>query len=107
MTFQASDFKGKYFLELLDNNNFPIKSVYTKNSMWLKSIGHSNSLCVRATRAITNHAPTGEYHLRFFILVVLAVIIQLNQDVISFMSVGGIITIGIPIGSLLTTSSCS
>ena len=45
MTFQASDFKGKHFLELLDNNNLPIKSVYTKNSMWFKSIGHSNSLC--------------------------------------------------------------
>ena len=27
---------------------------------------HSNSLCARATRAIMNHAPIGEYRLRFF-----------------------------------------
>ena len=29
-------------------------------------ISHSNLLCTRATRAITNHAPIGEYRLRFF-----------------------------------------
>ena len=28
--------------------------------------GHSNSLCVRVLRAITNHALIGEYRLRFF-----------------------------------------
>ena len=29
-------------------------------------VGHSNSLCAQAIRAITNHAPIGEYRLRFF-----------------------------------------
>jgi len=66
MTFQAYNFKGKHFLESLDNDYLPIKSVYIKNSAWLKSIGHSNFLCARVTRAITNHVPTGEYYLRFF-----------------------------------------
>ena len=35
--------------------------------MQLKFIGHSNTLCVRAIRAITNHAPIEEYHFRFFL----------------------------------------
>jgi len=34
--------------------------------MWLKYFGHSNLLCVKATRAIVNHVPIGEYQLRFF-----------------------------------------
>ena len=42
MTFQVSDGKGKHLF------------------------GHSNSLCVHVTRAITNHAPIWEYRLRFF-----------------------------------------
>ena len=66
MTFQASEFKGKHFLELINDNYLLIKPVYTKNSMWLKSIRYSNSLYMKATRAIMNHTPTGEYHLRFF-----------------------------------------
>ena len=28
--------------------------------------GHSNSLCAKATRAIINYVPIGEYHVRFF-----------------------------------------
>ena len=67
MTFQASDFKGKQFLNLLDDELYPIEPSYTKGGLWLKHFGHSISLCVRATRAITNHAPTGEYRLRFFL----------------------------------------
>ena len=66
MTFQTSDFKGKYFLELLNNNYLLIKLIYIKNCMQLKSIRHSNSLCVRVTRAIMNYVLTGEYHLIFF-----------------------------------------
>ena len=31
-----------------------------------KHFGHSNSWCTRASRAITCHAPIGEYHLQFF-----------------------------------------
>ena len=66
MTFQASNEKGHHFLDLLDDNNKPLESTYSKDGMWLKYFGHSNSLCARATRAIVNHTPIGEYHLRFF-----------------------------------------
>jgi len=66
MTFQASDGKGKQFLDLLDDDLNTIEPSYTKGGPWLKVFGHSNSLCVHATRAITNHTPTGEYQLQFF-----------------------------------------
>ena len=66
MTFQASNGKGKQFYDLVDNNLEIIKLSYTKGGPWLQAFGHSNSLCARATRAITNHAPIGKYHLRFF-----------------------------------------
>jgi len=66
MTFQASDTKEKYFLDLVDGNDKPIKLLYIKGGLWLKFFGHSNSLYTRATRAITNHAPISEYRLRFF-----------------------------------------
>ena len=66
MTFQASDTKGKHFLDLVDIDNNPIKLLYTKGSSWLKFFGHSNSLCTRASRAITNHALISEYRIRFF-----------------------------------------
>ena len=65
MMFQASDGKGNNFLNLLDDNFNPIKLSYTKGSPWLQAFGHSNSLCARAMRAITNHASIGEYWLRF------------------------------------------
>jgi len=39
----------------------------SKGSTWLQYFGHSNTLCARAVRAITNHAPIGEYQLRFFL----------------------------------------
>jgi len=65
MTFQASDSKGNHFLDLLDDDLNPIEPSYIKGGPWLQSFGHSNSLCARATRAITNHTPIGEYHLRF------------------------------------------
>jgi len=66
MMFQASNFKGNYFLDLLDDNDNIIEPTYVKGGSWLKMIGHSNLLCARATRAITNHAPISEYRLRFF-----------------------------------------
>ena len=56
----------KHFLDLVDADNKPIEPLYIKGSSWLKFFGHSNFLYVRATRAITNHAPIGEYRLRFF-----------------------------------------
>ena len=67
MLFQASELKGNHFLDLLDSGNKIIKPTYTKGGLWLKLIGHSNLLCARTTRAIINHAPIGEYRLRFFL----------------------------------------
>jgi len=67
MTFQASDGKGRYFLDLLDDNFNVIEPFYIKGGLWLQSFGHLNLLCVHATRAITNHAPIGKYRLRFFL----------------------------------------
>ena len=63
MTFQASDGKGKQFYDFIDDNLEIIKPSYTKGGPWLQSFEHSNLLCTRATRAITNHVPIGEYHL--------------------------------------------
>ena len=64
--FQASNLKGNQFLDLLNNNNNTIKPSYIKGGLWFKKFGHLNLLCVRATRAIMNHAPIDEYRLRFF-----------------------------------------
>jgi len=66
MMFQALDGKGKHFLDLVNDNLNIIEPVYTKGEPWLQVFSHSNSLCACATRAITNHAPIGEYQLRFF-----------------------------------------
>ena len=66
MMFQASDGKGRQFLDLVDDNLNIIEPAYTKRGLWLKVFGHSNSLCAHTTRAITNHALIGKYCLRFF-----------------------------------------
>ena len=66
MMFQASNLKGNQFLDLLDNDNNIIEPSYVKGGSWLKTFGHSNSLCACTTRAITNHTPISEYRLRFF-----------------------------------------
>ena len=66
MTFQALDLKGWHFLDLCNEENNFLKPMYVKGRSWLKFFGHSNSLCARATRAIFNHTPIGEYRLRFF-----------------------------------------
>jgi len=66
ITFQASNLEGNQFLDLLDNDNNIIELSYVKGGSWLKMFGHSISLCVCATRAITNHTPIGKYRLRFF-----------------------------------------
>jgi len=60
MSFQVLDYKEKNFLDLVDDNNLPTIPTYTKGSSWLNHLGHSNFLCARVTRAITNHAPIGE-----------------------------------------------
>ena len=66
MTFQALDLKGRNFLELVDNDNKLLEPTYCKGSSWLQVFSHSNSLCARAMRAITNHALIGGYYLKFF-----------------------------------------
>ena len=66
MTFQASEGKGNHFFDLLDDDLNSIELSYIKGGLWLQMFGHSNSLCARTTRAISNHAPIGEYRLQFF-----------------------------------------
>ena len=53
-------------MDLLNNNNNTIEPSYIKGGSWLKKFGHSNLLCVCATRAIMNHTLIGEYRLMFF-----------------------------------------
>jgi len=66
MTFQVLDGKGQHFLNLLDDKLNDIEPSYVKGDPWLQLFGHSNGLCAHTSRAITNHAPIGEYRLRFF-----------------------------------------
>jgi len=66
MFFENSPYKANNFLDTYDDNDRIILPTYTKGGGWLNTIGISNSLCVRATRLITNHAPIGEYRARFF-----------------------------------------
>jgi len=66
ITFQASDLKGCQFLNLCDKDNNLLELSYMKGGMWLKYFRYSNSLCIRATRAIINCAPIRKYRLRFF-----------------------------------------
>ena len=98
MTFQVSDSKGKNFLDLLGDDLNPIEPSSSKGSPWLLQSGHSNLLCARASRAITNHAPIGEYRLRLFfkrVSPVLVVYTLLKQDNTFFTNVVGSTTIGI------------
>jgi len=64
--FQTSDLKERNFLKLLDSDSQPLVPLNIRGGSWLQHFGHSNLLCTRATRAIINHAPIGEYRLRFF-----------------------------------------
>lgn len=66
MIFQALDYKRNNFLNLFNNDYLSTKLSYTKGGTWLKLLGHSNSLCTRAMRAITNYVPIDKYCLRFF-----------------------------------------
>ena len=67
MTFQVSDGKGKHFLDLLNGDLNVIEPSYARGGPWLQAFGHSNLLCTHAVRAITNHAPIGEYRLQFLL----------------------------------------
>jgi len=61
MSFQVSNTKSHNFIDLLDKNSNSIKLYITKGDPWLKFFSYSNSLYVRAIRAIVNHALIGEY----------------------------------------------
>ena len=64
MVFQTSDDKGRNFLDLINDENNPLEPSYSKGGTQLQYFDHSNSLCARASRAIVNYVPTGEYCLR-------------------------------------------
>jgi len=62
MYFQASDYKGKNFLDLNNDNGKTICPTYSKGGAWLRHFSLSNTMCARVTRFITNHAPIGDYN---------------------------------------------
>ena len=62
--FQVLDLKSKHFLDLINSNENIIEPSYIKGGLWLKHFDYSNLLYARASKAITNHAITGEF--RFF-----------------------------------------
>jgi len=66
MYFQASDYKGKNFLDLNNDDGNHICPSYSKGEAWLKHFSLSNTLCACITRLITNHTPISEYRQRFF-----------------------------------------
>src|SRR5205807_1415523 len=45
----------------------PMRPTHIKGGPWLETIGTSNSHTARMTRSLTNHAPIGEYCMRFHI----------------------------------------
>ena len=63
--FQVSEYKGRNFLDLNDDNNQPIYPIYTRGSAWIKYFSLSNSMCIYITRLIMNYAPIGKYRLPF------------------------------------------
>jgi len=65
--FQASNTKGRFFLNLLDDNLKSVEPSYSEEVLWLKFFGYSNLLYTGASRAIINHTSIEEYHLRFFL----------------------------------------
>ena len=103
MTFQVSDSKGRNFLDLLGDDLNPIEPSSSKGGPWLLQSGHSNLLCSQTSRAITNHAPIGEYRLKLFlkrVSPILVVYTLLKQDNTFFTNVVGLTTIGIQEGIL-------
>ena len=66
MYFQASDYKGRNFLDLHNDNSNPIYLAYSKDRAQLKYFGFSNLLYAYITRLITNYTLIGEYRQSFF-----------------------------------------
>ena len=96
MTFQASDHRGNYFLELLDNRYLPIKG-----DPWLKQFGHLNSYVQEWLEQSLITLLWENIILGFsqeWTLSVHVDYIQLNQDNIFFMNAEDITSIGTWIG---------
>ena len=66
MFFENAPYRENQFLDTYDDDDNLVTPTYAKGGSWLTTIGISNSICTRATRLITNHAPIGEYRARFF-----------------------------------------
>ena len=64
--FNCLTVQGRHFLTLKGKNCKPLQPSYSKGGSWLTHIGQPVTLYARATRAILNHAPIGEYRQRFF-----------------------------------------
>ena len=64
--FSRGETRGRNFLTLNTEKRTEATPTYAKGGTWMSYLGHSISLCARATRAILNHAPIGEYRARFF-----------------------------------------
>ena len=62
--FRQTGYHGRQFL-LLTRNGKLIQPNHIKGGPWLKDMGQSNAHTARMTRALLNHAPTGEYRARF------------------------------------------
>jgi len=66
MEFLRGETRGRNFLTINTEQHKEATPTYTKGGTWMSHLGHSISLCARATRAISSHAPIGEYRARFF-----------------------------------------
>ena len=65
-SFSHPSSQGHHCLSLKGDNCKPLQPFYTKGSSWLPFIAESVTLCARATQAILNHAPIGEFRQCFF-----------------------------------------
>ena len=63
--FSRGDTRDRHFLATKKDKQNEACPTYTKGGTWLSLLGHSITLCARATRAILNHAPIGEYRAQF------------------------------------------
>jgi len=65
-SFARPSSQGRHFLPLKGGIKNLLQPSYAKGGGWLPFIGESVTLCARATRAILNHAPIGEFRQCFF-----------------------------------------
>jgi len=64
--FLRGETRGRNFLMINTEEHKAATPTYAKGGTWMSHLGHSISLCARATRAILNYVPIGEYRARFF-----------------------------------------